>query len=150
MIKITAAIALPRFPATVIGAGIKNGDQLKNSRYGSVITRAGDEANAYGRGSWGDGDTTASSLAGVWADGLNDFWPEQVNLTGCKILNNYLPDDRRKLENEAQAVMRRAYTAFSASRHNSRRRVHEKGFDRYAVGTGQTLMAVKGYITGRD
>lgn len=109
------------------------------------------KANKIVKKQWGD-ETVGVSLASVFANTsiLKEFG-QLVEKKGPILLSRIIqnaPDGAKaqgvkQAANSFAALLKQAYMAMSKKRRNSPERARQKGFDQYAIGTGQTIQSIR-------
>jgi hypothetical protein len=142
-IKTELKIDLPPLPPnTNFALGIKQGKRLRNSNHKSVLQRRGYEANPYAAGYYRN-LTEADSFKSVWQANLQSFFEVQYENDQDYIFNQFLLGKDENIKKELKKLMRTSYVNMSKRLRNRPHRAAIKGFNAYAIGTGQTLEAIK-------
>ncbi|MGL4525044.1 MAG: hypothetical protein ACRCVN_05950 [Spirochaetia bacterium] len=92
--------------------------------------------------------TTGTSFASVLKNTrLTDFFRKEIEKNGQPLIMDLLRvGQEKRVGNNFAAMLKKAYVKMSMGRKSSKKREGIKGHDSYAIGTGQTLMAIKGRI----
>lgn len=97
---------------------------------------------------WGD-DTVGSSLASVLENTtiLSEF-KKVMDKRGKELLIRLLQNEKedKVLNNSFAALLKQAYIQMSNSKKNSKKRAEQKGFNQFAIGTGQTINSIKAEV----
>lgn len=103
---------------------------------------------------WGD-DTVGSTLASVFANtSIIKEFTKLLEKKGQVLLADVIarsPEEYKsaavkRAANSFAALLKQAYVAMSKKRRNSPKRAAQKGFNAYAIGTGQTLTSIKAEV----
>lgn len=144
---------LGRIPA--VRAGIINDQKLWSWKKETRSLGGGITANKIKQGVHWRGETVGSSMASVFENtSIRKEFEELLNKKGPILLSRVIvsaPEGAKSNEairaaNSFAALLKQAYMKMSKKRRNSKERALQKGFNAYAIGTGQTLMAIEAQL----
>lgn len=141
---------LGKIPA--VRVGIIKDQKLWSWKKETRSLGAGITANKIKQGVQWRGETVGSTLESVFKNTsiLKEF-EKLINEKGPVLLSRVIKEAPegyksaavKSAANSFAALLKQAYMRMSKKRRNSKERAEQKGFNAYAIGTGQTLQSIK-------